>query len=60
MSPAAKRQVWTEISRLLQEHEEAETEAVKTEIAKSYDKLRQRLQILAFDTAANDDESEPS
>jgi hypothetical protein len=56
MSPAKKHQVWTEISRLLQEHEEAETEAVKTEISRSYDRLRQRLQILAFDTAANDDE----
>jgi hypothetical protein len=61
VNPARKREVWTEISHLLREYEDAQAEAIRVEIAKTWDALRQRLQVVAFDSAANDEEGgEPS
>jgi hypothetical protein len=49
------------ISRLLREYEDAQAEAIRVEIAKTWEGLRQRLQVVACDAAANDEEGgEPS
>jgi hypothetical protein len=61
VNPARKKEAWAEISRLLREYEDAQAEAIRVEIAKTWEGLRQRLQVVACDAAANDEEGgEPS
>lgn len=54
MSAARKAEIWAEIGRLLREFENAQSQAIKDEIARGHDQLRQKMQALAMDTA--DDE----
>jgi len=58
VTSAQKADIWSEISRLLREYELAQIETAKQAIAASYDSLRQRLQVLALDTATNDPDNE--
>ena len=57
MNTAKKIEIWGEISRILREYELSQIEAVKAEIAKSYDGLRQRLTVLSLESEMpeNDD-----
>jgi hypothetical protein len=45
------------ISRLLREYEDAQAEAIRVEIAKTWDALRQRLQVVACDAADRDEKN---
>ena len=47
---AKKAAMWQQISNLLREYELAQIETAKTEIAKSYDSLRQKMQVVALES----------
>ena len=49
MSPAQRAETWAKISSLLREYEDATHEAVREAIAKSYEELRTRLQVVALE-----------
>jgi hypothetical protein len=51
MSAANRVALWAEVSKLLVDYENSTQAEVKEAIAKSYDSLRQRLQVVALDTA---------
>lgn len=55
MSPS-KAAVWSQISTLLAEHERAQTDAIRLAVAETWQKLRERLQMVAIEEEpANDD-----
>jgi len=49
MSPAQRAETWAKISQLLREHEDAQTDAVREAIAKTWEDLRTRLQVVALE-----------
>ena len=51
MTPAQRAETWARISTLLREYEDATHEAVREAIAKSYEELRTRLQVVAIEEA---------
>lgn len=55
MNAAKKVEMWARIEQLLREYEDAQSAAVKAEIAKSWQGLRQQLTAVAMDTAEDEE-----
>lgn len=55
MSAARKIELWARIEQLLREYEDAQSAAVKAEIAKAWQGLRQQLTAVAMDTASDEE-----
>lgn len=49
MNAAQRAATWTKISELLREHEDAQTDAMREAIAKSWEELRTRLRVVALE-----------
>ena len=52
MNAEERAATWKRINELLVEHERAESDAIRVVIAESWDKLRQRLTVVALDEPA--------
>ncbi len=49
MNAAQRAETWKRINLLLREHEDAQQEAVREAIAKQWEDLRTKLQVVALD-----------
>ena len=48
MTPAQRAETWAKISSLLREYEDATQDAVREAIARQWEELRTRLQVVAL------------
>ena len=51
MSVPSKAALWHQVSRLLTEHERAQSEAIRRAVVESWETLRGKLQVLAIEDA---------
>ena len=49
MTPAQRAETWARINVLLREHEDATSDVVREALAKSYEDLRTKLQVVALE-----------
>lgn len=54
MSPSQRAETWAKISSLLREYEDAQNDAIREAVAKSWEDLRTRLQVVALEEPAPD------
>lgn len=57
MNATTKPALWARVNMLLAEHERAQTAAIRLAVAKAWEDLRTKLQVLALEDEPANDES---